>query len=44
MRCDTPEPDYPKLGNELFNLFKTSLKHSFKPLSILFAESYATFH
>ena len=45
MRCDTYEPDYPKVGNELFNSFKkTALKTLCKPLPILFSDSSSTFH
>ena len=30
MKCDTSNPDYPKLCNELFNYFTASLKTLFK--------------
>ena len=44
MKCDTSERYSPKVGNELFNLFSTSLNTLCKFLPILFSESYDTFH
>ena len=44
VKCDTSKPDFPKVENQFFNLFITSLKTLCKPLSILFAESYAPIH
>ena len=44
LKCDTYEPDSPKVGNELFNSFTAALKYLCKPLTILFAESFDTFH
>ena len=36
MKCDTSEPDSPKVDNELFNCFKVKLKTFCKPFPILF--------
>ena len=44
MKYDTSEPNYPKVGNELFNSFTTALNNLFKPLTILFTDSLAPFH
>ena len=44
MNCDTSERDYPKLGNALLSSFTTALNTLCKPLPIIFAKSYATFH
>ena len=44
MKCDTSEPDYPKVGNSFFSPFTTSLKTLFKKIPIIFAEIYAPFH
>ena len=44
MKCDTSEPDYPNVGNALFNSFTTALKYFCKPLSILFSEISYLFH
>ena len=32
MKCDTSEPDYPKVDNELFNYFTTELNNLCKPM------------
>ena len=44
MKSETYEPDYPKVGNELFSLFAVVLNNLCKHLPILFAESYDTFY
>ena len=44
MKCDTSDPDYPKVVNVLFNSFTTYLNTLFKPLRILFDDSSDTFH
>ena len=44
MKCDTSDPDSPKVGNELFNLFTTALNILSKTFPILFAESSSPLH
>ena len=44
MKCDTSDPDYPKVNNELFHSFTTSLKTLCKPLHMLFAGISDPFH
>ena len=44
MKCDTFDPDFPKVGNELFYLFTKVLETLCKPFPILFAESSAPLH
>ena len=44
MKCDTSDPDYPKLVNTFFSSFATTLNNLCKTLPILFAQSYAPFH
>ena len=43
MKCDTSEPDFPKVGNELFYSCTKILNNLCKPLPIIFCDSSATF-
>ena len=38
MKCDTSNPDYPKVGNGFLNLITTVFNTLFKPLSILLSD------
>ena len=38
MKCDTSEPDFTKVGNELFGSFEKHLNNLCKPLTILFVK------
>ena len=44
MKCDTSEPYFLKLVNEFCNSFTTALNPLCRPFTILFVESFATFH
>ena len=44
MKCDTSDPDYPDLGNELFNSFITALNNLCRTFTILFDDSSNHFH
>ena len=44
LKCDTSETDSPKVVNELFDSFATSLKDLYKSFPVLFSESSDTFH
>ena len=44
IKFDPSDPDSPKVGNALFYSFTTAFKNLFKPLTILFYESYVPFH
>ena len=43
IKCDTSEPDYPNVGNDLSNSFATDLHNLCKTLHILFTKSSALF-
>ena len=44
MKCDTSDPDSPKLGNSFFSLFATALETLCKPFPIIFDASSPPFH
>ena len=44
MKCDTSDPDSPKVGNSFFNSFTTPLNTLCKTFLILFAENYYPLH
>ena len=43
-KCDTSEPDSPKVDNVCFSYFTTNLNNLCKPATILFADSSAPIH
>ena len=44
MNCDTFDPDYPNVGNGLFNSYITALDNLCETLPIIFADISSPFH
>ena len=44
MKCDTSEPDYPKLVNAFFSSFTTALKNLCSLFPIIFSKIFDPFH